>query len=218
MKKAHVEILLWGLFLFGVLFVNENYIHKDRQYIKSAIENNVVIEAVVPTVFGKAYSIGSGVKASNWGLIVTAKHCVEGASYIKVTGKDFTCYTNVWYLDKQHDLAIVVVPKYFDSYATLGCLNDISMGDRIFAVGNPSGIWDNSVLKGRIYDDHFERLALSETGYFIFFKADAKPGYSGGGVYNKDKLIGILVSGTKDATFVVPVEYVRSLLEEYNAR
>jgi S1-C subfamily serine protease len=218
MKKSSVEILFIGLLLFSVLFVSENYKHYNNQYIDSAIENNVVVEAVAATPFGKMYSIGSGVKINSWGLIVTAKHCVEGASYIKITGKDFSCYTSIWYMDEYHDLAILVVPKYFYEYASIGCLNDVIKGEDVFAIGNPAGIWDNSVLKGRIYDDHFERLALSENGYYIFLKADAMPGYSGGGVYYKDKLIGILVSGTKGATFVVPVEYVKNLIEKYNAR
>lgn len=204
-------IIVAILFCFGIEWC-VNY-----QDIQQNVQFNVLIEGVVEIPQGNQYWIGSGVIVREDGIVVTARHCVEGADYIKVTlqdGQAFFVYS--WLMDENRDIAVFPVLGEFKKVAVIGDSNFLGMGDIIYCVGNPEGIWENKVIKCEVEKNRFNRLAIGGGVEYIFVTGDIQSGCSGGGVYRNGKLIGIVSLGGQNIGFLVPVEEVIELLNEYN--
>src|SRR3990172_5767623 len=92
------------------------------------------------------YGLGSGVVIDDSGRILTSLHVVENASEIQVTFAD-GMQTEALLLDSQpeNDIAILVpilLPELLVP-AVLGNINAMRVGDEVFAVGNPFGLYSS---------------------------------------------------------------------------
>jgi len=184
------------------------------------IKYNVVVEGSRTLIIGEYISIGSGVLISEDGLIVTAKHVVKHADSVRITLYDGRIFdANKWYEDPKNDVAIIDLPIEVNEYTILTDSNEIKSGDRIYNIGNVRGIWDNTIIYGKVHRTGFKRLMLGRDCEFIFAtKMDIAPGCSGGGVYRGDDLIGIVVMRSPGATFIIPSNICNKAVEDYRCQ
>jgi serine protease Do len=167
---------------------------------------------------------GSGVIADETGLIVTNRHIIEGAYQIQVRLHDGTT-AKARLLGKGLkgiDLAVIKIDVTHPlTAARLGDSNEVRVGDRVLAVGNPLGL-SGSVTSG-IVSSLGRDLRQTAIGEFIETDAAIDHGNSGGPLFNMDReVIGInsqrysdTPSGNSMGTgFALPVNDVRFVLEQ----
>lgn len=149
--------------------------------------------------------LGSGVVVTDQGQILTSLHVVDGATDILVTFADGTrAGARVSSVQADHDIAVLqperlpatVVP------AILGDPSTMHVGDEVFAVGNPFGLYSSmsaGVISG--FDRSFRpQKSTSVLRGMIQIDAAVNPGNSGGPLLNRDgEVIGI-VTGIANPT------------------
>jgi serine protease Do len=168
--------------------------------------------------------VGSGVIADATGLIVTNRHVIEGAYQIQVRLHDGTT-AKARLLGKGLggiDLAVIKIDVGHPlAAARLGDSNEVRIGDRVLAVGNPLGL-SGSVTSG-IVSSLGRDLRQTAIGEFIQTDAAINRGNSGGPLFNMDReVIGInnqkpsdMPSGdSRGIGFALPVNDVRFVLEQ----
>ena len=184
------------------------------------IKYNVVVEGARAWFGGERVSTGSGVLVSEDGLVLTARHVVKLAKTVRVTLPDGRVFdVNEWYVDPNNDVAVIDLPIEVNEYATFADTNSVEPGDKIHAVGNAYGIWDDTVTFGEIHKIKFKRIMLGRDCEVVFAKLKIVPGNSGGGVYEGDGLIGIAIMlGPRDAAFIVPSYICEKAIEDYRCQ
>ena len=136
--------------------------------------------------------LGSGVIISNDGFIATNNHVVQGADEVIVTlddGRELKA--KVVGRDPQTDIAVIKVNATDLPAITFADSNQIEVGDRVLAIGNPFGIGE-TVTTG-IVSAKGRRPGLG-LDYEDFVQTDAaiNPGNSGGALVDvQGRLIGI---------------------------
>jgi serine protease Do len=168
--------------------------------------------------------VGSGVIADATGLIVTSRHVIEGAYQIQVRLHDGTT-AKARLLGKGLggiDLAVIKIDVGHPlAAARLGDSNEVRIGDRVLAVGNPLGL-SGSVTSG-IVSSLGRDLRQTAIGEFIQTDAAINRGNSGGPLFNMDReVIGINNQKPSDMPngdsrgigFALPVNDVRFVLEQ----
>ena len=214
MRKKIIYCLL--VVSLGTLGGLTGQIVGDYNTTQHNIQFNVLIEGVAETSYGLQYWTGSGVIVDKEGIIVSARHCVEGADFIRVTlqdGRAYIVYT--WKMDDKRDIALFQIPSEFEEVAIIGNSNLLQKNDRVYNIGNSLGIWENKVIQCVVEKNDFKRLAFCTDGDFIFVVGEIRPGCSGGGVYYKNELIGIVSLGRENTAFLVPSEEVQRVLDEH---
>ena len=169
-------------------------------------------------ITGQAAGTGLVVDAS--GLILTNKHVVpEGTSSVKIVMSDGTIYKDVTIIgrDPLNDIAVLKVtdPKNFKP-AVLGDSDVVRTGQKVIAIGNALGQFQNTVTSGIISGVGRPVEAGSEDGgnseqLTNLFQTDAaiNSGNSGGPLLNYDgEVIGINTAIAADAQnigFSIPI-------------
>ena len=162
---------------------------------------------------------GSGFVVSSDGYIITNYHVVDHAvnvgSSVTVTLFDGTIYTGaVVGYDYEKDLAVVKIEADGLTPAVLGDSDTISVGDPVYAVGNPYGVLEFTMTVGHI--SALNRLIATdanEENATNMFQIDAAvySGNSGGPAYDAyGKVIGIvsakyLEDGMEGIGFAIPI-------------
>jgi serine protease Do len=117
------------------------------------------------------------------------------------------------------DLALLKVEDLGDTkvtFAHLGDISQIEVGEKVFAIGNPLGL-ERTVTDGVISTKNraFEGLVYVQTN------ADINPGNSGGPLFNlAGEVIGVTNMGYiffGGLGFAIPVNYVKHFLENRDA-
>ncbi|MBP9738114.1 trypsin-like peptidase domain-containing protein [Candidatus Saccharibacteria bacterium] len=163
---------------------------------------------------------GTGLIVDTSGLILTNKHVVpEGTSSVKIVMSDGTVYSDVTIVgrDPLNDIAVLQVkdPKNFKS-AVLGDSDIVRTGQKVIAIGNALGQFQNTVTSGIISGVGRPVEAGSEDGsgseqLTNLFQTDAaiNSGNSGGPLLNYDgEVIGINTAIAADAQnigFSIPI-------------
>lgn len=161
---------------------------------------------------------GSGVVVHERGLILTAKHILEDADYIRVTFPNGNVYDGVnWLVDPNDDVGILQIATLEDlpmsSFDTTNC----RVGEEVFIIGSPFGLF-NSVNKGIISAVDREVCFF---GIEPMLQADiaGNPGNSGCPVFNMDgDVIGIIVGGIIGGDgigFVTSADVCKKLVDKY---
>ncbi len=146
----------------------------------------------------EADGLGSGVIIDDGGDILTALHVVANATVIQITFADgsqssaqVTASTaaNDMALLKADQLPAQIVP------ATLGNPNAMQVGDEVYAVGNPFGLY--SSITGGIISGFNRSFKSPDSGQeltgLIQIDAAVNPGNSGGPLLNRyGQVIGIV--------------------------
>jgi len=160
---------------------------------------------------------GSGFLFDNRGMIVTAKHVLDGAEAVCVIDHNGVEHKTVdWFSSDYTDVGII----YLNSPAPLPTVSlaptTPDVGDTVYICGAPYGVFTNSLTCGIIANTD-RRLGGRYNKRMYQTCSPAYPGNSGGPVYNKNgEVVGILVS-LVDATlnFVVPADQIQVVCDLY---
>ncbi|HSJ54298.1 MAG TPA: trypsin-like peptidase domain-containing protein [Anaerolineae bacterium] len=143
--------------------------------------------------------VGSGVVINEGGEILTSLHVVAGASEIEVGFADGTISTAVVIAEEpDNDIAVLRAtrPPGLVVPATLGNPNAMRVGDEVFPVGNPFGLYSSmtaGVISGfnRSFQPPDSDRRLEG---LIQIDAAVNPGNSGGPLLNRSgQVVGIVV-------------------------
>lgn len=174
---------------------------------------------------------GTGIILSKDGFIMTNKHVVPaGTTSVTVVLKDGTEYENVKVVgrDALNDVAFLKIDGVTDlTPAQIGDSDDVKIGQKVIAIGNALGEYQNTVTSGIISGTGRTLTAKTSDGetetLTNLFQTDAaiNPGNSGGPLVTYDgKVIGINTAIVQDANglgFAIPINettgMIKSLLE-----
>jgi serine protease Do len=205
-----------------------NKLYKTANLKKTTIEKCVerFSEAVVKV--STPGGLGSGFFINEDGYLITNYHVIEKETKIEVTlfqkAKDgFEKKTfkkvKIEAINPFIDLALLRVEDLGDvkvTYVYLGDIGSISVGEAVFAIGNPLGL-ERTVTNGVISSVNraFEGLIYIQTN------ADINPGNSGGPLFNlAGEVIGVTNMGYiffGGLGFAIPVDYVKHFIENREA-
>lgn len=173
---------------------------------------NVLVEVLKQNIFGNGAAYGSGVIISEDGLIVTAKHLLSQATFIRVTLTDGRVFElNNFYVDEDLDVGVVKLPSAVYEHAVFGDSDKLSIGDSVFHIGNPLSIFVNKEYTGKIVNPKFKRLYITKNivDYALLLQMPVFPGCSGGGVYHNNKYIGMITQ--REAEYAIAISSKKSL-------
>lgn len=196
--------------------------------VESRAQQSDVFGFPVPTVRSSA---GTGFVVSEDGVIVTNRHVIpEGEPDISVTMADGTKYNDITILGRSAgssslDIAFLKVNGLGDKKlkpAALGNSAEMEVGDRVVAIGNALGQFENTVTSGII--SGFGRDVSAGGGgtqenLSDLFQTDAaiNQGNSGGPLVNiNGEVIGVntaVASGAQNIGFAIPINDIKGLIE-----
>ncbi len=168
---------------------------------------------------------GSGFVWDNRGHVVTNFHVIAGADAARVTMADQTVYSaELVGVHPPKDIAVLRINAPADSLTPLpvGTSQDLSVGQRAFAIGNPFGL-DHTLSAGVISGLGREIMSIGRRPIQGVIQTDAaiNPGNSGGPLLDSaGRLIGVNTaiyspSGTNAGIgFAVPVDTVNSIVPQ----
>jgi S1-C subfamily serine protease len=179
-------------------------------------------------VFSVPRGTGSGFVWDRLGHVVTNNHVIEDASEARVRLNDGRSYNAVLVgASPAHDLAVLRISVPFDlpPPVPVGTSDDLRVGQKVFAIGNPFGL-DYTLTSGLV--SALDR-SLEEDGVLIehLIQTDAaiNPGNSGGPLLDSaGRLIGINTaiyspSGAYAGIgFAVPVDTVNRVVPQLIAK
>lgn len=168
---------------------------------------------------------GTGIIVSENGHIMTNKHVVEGVDTVGVVLTDGTRYENVEVLgtDPLNDIAFLKIPDVNDLVpAELGDSTSVRVGQKVIAIGNSLGQYQNTVTSGIISGTG--RPVSAQAGNSVetltdLIQTDAaiNPGNSGGPLLNlQGQVIGINTAIAADAQgigFAIPIGATKGMLK-----
>ncbi len=174
---------------------------------------------------------GTGVIISKDGLIITNRHVVSDATTVSVTLSDGTEVTDVEVVGKTNasdplDIAFIRIKDTSNldlKPATIGDSAKVEVGDRVVAIGNALGQFQNTVTSGIISGFGREIEASDGNGtnpetLQNLFQTDAaiNGGNSGGPLVNSaSEVIGINVAtaNAENISFAIPINDVKGLID-----
>lgn len=172
--------------------------------------------------------LGTGVVVAENGYILTNEH-VSGK-------KNSTCYvtlssgkthtgTVVW-SNYDIDMAIIKINERKLNYATLGNSDSVSVGESVYAIGNPIGYEFQRTVTSGIISAKDRTIKLEENGEETYMEdliqtdATINPGNSGGPLINSSgEVIGInsiKITSAEGIGFAVPINTVKSVIESFS--
>jgi S1-C subfamily serine protease len=181
-----------------------------RQIAKRVFPSTVLL--VMEDANGQPLSLGSGFFVTP-DTVATNFHVIEGSKsgFAKLVGKRQTFeVVGVVSVDQQHDLALLKLKGVMAPSLKLAGGENVAVGDRVYAVGNPLG------LEGTFTQGIVSGIRHSKTDAFLQISAPISPGSSGGPVLNsKGQVIGVATStfkGGQNLNFAVPSTYVKAAI------
>lgn len=168
---------------------------------------------------------GTGIIVGKDGYVMTNKHVVKGTTEVSVVRTDGTTYDNVRVIgsDPLNDVAFLKIDGVNDlPAAELGDSGSIRVGQKVVAIGNSLGQYQNTVTSGIISGTG--RPIAAQDGETVenlndLIQTDAaiNPGNSGGPLLNlAGQVIGINTAIIEDAQgigFAIPVNTTKGLLK-----
>ncbi|MBI3232168.1 MAG: trypsin-like peptidase domain-containing protein [Candidatus Doudnabacteria bacterium] len=169
---------------------------------------------------------GSGFFVSKDGLILTNKHVVadKQAGYTVITSDNGEYEAEVVAIDLRNDLAILKVEIKDAPFLQLDNSGQIMIGQRVVAIGNSLGQYQNTVTTGVVSGIGRSITAGGNQGYeqlegVIQTDAAINPGNSGGPLLNTaGQVIGINTAIDQEGQavgFAIPSNDVKKALESY---
>ena len=169
-----------------------------------------------------AISEGSGIILTQDGYIATNSHVVEDSTEtgVMVTLSDGSAYLGtIVGIDVKTDLAVIKIDAEGLTPAEFADSDKVSIGQQVFAIGNPGGIdFFNSLTKGTL--SALNRMLSS--GYVKYIQTDAaiNPGNSGGALVDEHgRVIGmntakIVATGYESMGFAIPSNTVMEIINK----
>lgn len=192
-------------------------------YLRLQRENQLPAIGNGDNIPDKITSTASGVIVdANKGYILTNAHAVRDAQQIIVTLNDGRHYTaKLLGIDNPSDVALLQIQSKNLTSIIYGNSNDLEVGDRVFAIGNPYGI-GQTVTSGIISGLKRSALGIESLENFIQTDAAINPGNSGGALINNEgQLIGIntaiVLSAQRGGTGIglaIPINMAKSVMQQ----
>jgi serine protease Do len=196
---------------------------------KTSIEDCVARFSQAVVMVSSPAGIGSGFFINDEGYLITNYHVIEQETRLEVTvfikekkngfeKKKFK-QVKIEALNPFVDLALLKVEDLGGmkpTYVYLGNVEDIKVGEQVFAIGNPLGL-ERTTTSGIISTKSraFEGLAYIQTN------ADINPGNSGGPLFNlAGEVVGVTNMGYiffGGLGFAIPVDYVKHFIDNREA-
>jgi len=172
--------------------------------------------------------MGSGFFLNEDGYLITNYHVIEKETKIEVTifqkakdgfEKKKLKKVKIEAINPFVDLALLKVEDLGDTkikYVSLGDIDSIKVGEKVFAIGNPLGL-ERTVTDGVIsaINRAFKGLVYIQTN------ADINPGNSGGPLFNlAGEVIGVTNMGYiffGGLGFAIPIDYVKHFIDNRDA-
>lgn len=195
---------------------------------KNSIEDCVLRFSEAVVLVTSPAGLGSGFFINEDGYLITNYHVIERETRLEVTVfiKNATGYekkkfkrVSIEAINPFVDLALLKVEDLDGmktTFAYLGNIDDIKVGEQVFAVGNPLGL-ERTTTSGIISTKSraFEGLAYIQTN------ADINPGNSGGPLFNlAGEVVGVTNMGYiffGGIGFAIPVDYVKHFIDNREA-
>lgn len=170
---------------------------------------------------------GTGIIISKDGYILTNKHVASEASDYQIITSDGEQYTDVKFIgeDPLNDIAFLKINGVNDlSPATLGDSGTVRVGQKVVAIGNSLGQYQNTVTsgivsgKGRPISVATDEYSSSIENLTDLIQTDAaiNLGNSGGPLLNASgQVIGIntaIVSDAQSMGFAIPIDATKGLV------
>lgn len=172
---------------------------------------------------------GTGMVVSKDGYILTNKHVVSSANTIRIIASDGTEYRDVTKVgeDPLNDVAFLKIRDLKQELqpVQLGDSGSTRVGQRVIAIGNSLGQYQNSVTsgiisgKGRPVTAASSQSSRQTASLTDLIQTDAaiNPGNSGGPLFNTSgQVIGMntaIVSDAQSIGFAIPINAVKGLLK-----
>ena len=188
-----------------------------------------VMDAWTRNIFSVPSGTGSGFIWDDEGHVITNFHVIKGASeaIVRVTdGRDYKA--SLVGASPTHDIAVLRINVRFQRYVPvpIGTSNDLKVGQKVFAIGNPFGL-DWTLTTGIV--SALDRSLPSGDGRNIdnLIQTDAaiNPGNSGGPLLDSaGRLIGINTAiyspsgASAGIGFAVPVDTVNRVVPQIISR
>ena len=157
---------------------------------------------------GQPIKQGSGVTIGS-GRVITNCHVTSGASRVIVLSGRETYSASVRVADEQLDLCSLDVSGFDAPAATIGSMDTVRTGQRVFAIGAPLGL-DLTISEGIV-----SSLREMPQGKVIQTSAPVSPGSSGGGLFDTQaRLIGVVTFQTRSGqnlNFAVPADWISQM-------
>lgn len=168
--------------------------------------------------------MGSGFIFDEEGYILTNNHVVEGAKGIRATLVDGKVLEGrVVGTCRSHDVAIIEVKAQNLIVAELGDSDNLRVGQRVFAIGNPFGLTGGPTVTSGVISA-LKRTIHSQRGTFenlVQTDAAINPGNSGGPlVDSQGKVVAIntaIIPFAQGIGFAIPVNAAKMCAEEIMA-
>ena len=159
---------------------------------------------------------GTGFIIDNEGYIVTNYHVIEGATAAGIyTNDDGPFDVELIGINSTIDVALLKIEGSFEELE-LGNSNNIQIGERVIAIGNPYGL-QFSATSGSVSQVHRQ----GQNGFDAYVQIDApiNPGNSGGPLINKEgEVIGMvnfkIAGGAEGLGFALESNYIKQAIND----
>ena len=201
-------------------------IHAVEKVLPSVV--SIISSENVRNIFGGVFEqrgAGTGFVISSNGLIATNKHVVESdrADYRVITYNGDSFDAEIVAKDPLADLAILKIKAKDLPVVELGNSDEVVLGQRVIAIGNALGEYQNSVTTGIISGIGRTITAINQAGQqerledVIQTDAAINPGNSGGPLVNlAGQVVGINTAIDNQGRlvgFAIPINSVQSAIE-----
>lgn len=157
---------------------------------------------------------GSGFLVSPDGLVVTNYHIIKNAEKIFIKLKDDRLFDDVHVMafDDSKDIALLKIRCANLKAVTLGNSNNVRVGERVIAIGNPLG------LESTVSDGLISSLRIETSGRKLLqISVPISDGSSGGPLFNmRGEVIGVTAAKStqgENLNFAIPINYVKPYLK-----
>ena len=210
--------------------VDGNKVMTDAEVYAANANSVVSINTTITggtNIFGQvteSASAGSGFILTPDGYIVTNYHVVEDASAIKTTLYNGDTYDAVYIGgDEDYDIAVIKIEATGLQAVTLGNSEELNVGDRVLAIGNPLGELTFSMSGGMVSSVN-RTINVSGTPFnMIQTDTSINPGNSGGPLFNQyGEVVGIVSAkyssyanaAVEGLGFAIPINDVQAMIED----
>ncbi len=214
----------------AVASINVIKLQKSRLRMRG-IFDDPYFSNLIPPVYRRVESLGSGLVVSSDGYVVTNSHVVENAAEIIVTLPGGHQYdVEEIFTDPLTDIALLKIPATGLPTVRFGNSDDLIIGEWAIAIGNPLGLFDVSLqptaTAGIISGLHMDFGHQESRVYQDMIQTDASinPGNSGGPLINaRGEVIGINAfifteneysAGSIGIGFAIPINLVKEIVQE----
>ncbi len=171
--------------------------------------------------------LGTGMIVSEDGYILTNEHVSGGkfsTCYVTLeNGKNYTA--NVLWSDSDLDLSIIKINVRGLPYITLGDSDQVKIGEKVYAIGNPIGFEFQRTVTSGIISATNRTIKIEEEEKSSYLEdliqtdATINPGNSGGPLINADgEVVGInsvKITSAEGIGFASPINIIKPILQSY---